>query len=123
MPDCPALVELVAIAARSAETAGSNSRERELFDAYEELRTHAITLARAQEWATPEQMADQFPSLTGFDEIEMLNAASRETETASVLSDGALAARVRQALVELAAWARGIVIAYQALDRDVEGDA
>jgi hypothetical protein len=55
MLDRPAIAELLAIAARSADAAESNTRA--LVDAYEDLRTRATTLARAQEWATPEDQA------------------------------------------------------------------
>ncbi len=120
MLDHETLSELRAIAQRSAEAAEAGGHEDELLRAYEALRTRASALARAQGWATQEQMDDQFPPSGSLREIERLDVAFRGgSGPASV--DG-MSARLSQALIDLAAWATGVTLAYDALGRDPGGD-
>jgi hypothetical protein len=117
----PGLVsEVRAIAERSAKAAEVGATELALADAYEELRARAITLALAHRLASLEELTDQFPTLPGLREIERLNLAFGDD---SVSEDRGASARLRRALVELAAWATGIRLAFAALERDSDRDA
>jgi hypothetical protein len=113
------LVEVRTIAERSAKAAELGA-EAALADAYEALRARATTLARAQGLASSEELADLFPSLQGLREIERLNLAVGDEP---VPNDRGMSARLSRALVELSAWATGVQIAYEALERDSDSDA
>ena len=119
--DREVLSELEAIASESAEATERGDRS-ELLQAYEVLRVRATTLAQAQGWATPEQMADQFPSPGGLEEIERLDVAFRTQPAPPVAPLRGPQARVSQMLIELSAWAGGVRLAYESLERDSRRD-
>jgi hypothetical protein len=123
MLDREVLSELQAIAVRGAEAADHGGREDELLGAYDALRARAATLARAHGLATPEQMADQFPSPRALLEIERLDAAFGPDRRSAIAPEHGMAARVSQGLMELSAWATGVRLAYETLEGDVGGDA
>ena len=96
------LVELRTIAERSARAAEAGGPEADLLTTYEALRARAASLAQAHGLATPEELADQFPSPRA--------------------PDRGLSARVREALVELSGWATGVRRAYETLENEAAGD-
>jgi hypothetical protein len=115
-----ALSELRAIAQRSAEAADAGGHADELVWAYEALRKRASTLARAQGWATQEQMDNQFPLTSAFREIERLDVAFGGGSGPASNYD--MSARLSQTLIDLAAWATGVTLAYDALGGDAGDD-
>ncbi len=116
------IVELRTIAERSARAAEAGGTEADLLKTYDALRTRAITLAQAQEWATSEELADQFPSLRALREIERLDLAFGAEAVAARAPDRGLSARVSEALTELAGWATGVRLAYETLENEARGD-
>ena len=123
MLDREALSELQAIATRGAEAASRSGHESQLLESYDALRARATTLARAHGLATPEQMADQFPSPRALREIERLDAALGADLGSAIAPERGMAARVSQGLIELSAWATGVRLAYETLEGDVGGEA
>ena len=96
-----ALVELRTIAERSARAAEAGGPEADLLTTYEALRARATSLAQAHGLATPEELADQFPSLRALREIERLDHAFGAETGPARAPDRGLSARVSEALVEL----------------------
>ena len=123
MLDREMLSELEAIATRGAEAANDGGHESELLEAYDALRARATTLARAHGLATPEQMADQFPSPRALLEIQRLDAAFGADRRSAIAPEHGMAGRATQGLMELSAWATGVRLAYETLEGDVGGDA
>jgi uncharacterized protein (DUF433 family) len=109
------IVELRAI----AEAGDSHA---DLLETYDALRTRAIALAQAQEWATSEELADQFPRLRALREIERLDLAFGAEAVPGRAPDRGLTARVIEALTELAGWATGVRLAYESLENEARGD-
>jgi hypothetical protein len=116
------IVELRTIGDRSARAAEAGGPDANLLNTYAALRTRATALAQAQGWATPEELADQFPSAGALREIERLDLAFGAETGRARAPDRGLSARVTEALIELSGWATGVRLAYEALDNEAAGE-
>jgi hypothetical protein len=116
------IVELRTIAERSARAAEAGGPEGDLLSTYEALRTRATTLAHAQKWATPEELADQFPSPRALREIERLDLAFGAETGRARAPDRGLSARLREALIELSGWATGVGRAGEGRENEAAGE-
>ena len=120
MMDRRLLSDVGTIAELSAKAAEADASEATLADAYEALRTRAITTARAHGLASSQELADQFPTVQGLREIERLDLEFRDE---SVANARGMSVRLSRALIELSAWATGERLAYEALEREPGGEA
>jgi hypothetical protein len=91
------------------------SSGRDLAKQYRATRAEAETLNEQYGWATPEEFAVQVPSLESLLETESLDRAFGETAAPWPPVERGTAARLREALTELAAWAAGLRLAYETL--------
>lgn len=113
-----ALAELRAIAERGASAADRGGSEAELRETYDDLRERAEILAARYGWATTAQLADQLPSPSALAQVERLDVAfGADSNPASASApDRGMAARLRDALNDLAGWATGVRLAYETLE-------
>jgi hypothetical protein len=82
-------------------------------------RAEAMTLNDQHGWATSEEFAAQIPSLESLLETESLDRAFGETAAPGLPVERGTAARLNEALTELAGWATGLRLAYETLrERD-----
>ena len=88
---------------------------RDLAKQYRATRAEAATLNEQYGWATPEEFAAQVPSLESLLETESLDRAFGETAAPGLPVERGTAARLSEALTELAAWATGLRLAYETL--------
>ncbi len=111
-----ALAELRAIAERGASAADRGGSEAELRETYDDLRERAEILAARYGWATTAQLADQLPSPKALAEVERLDVAFGSDSNPASAPDRGMAARLRDALNDLAGWATGVRLACETLE-------
>jgi hypothetical protein len=114
--DRDVLLELRAIAERSAKVADAGGSEADLLDAYEELRVRAAALALEHDWAGSEGLAESLRTPRALREIERLDHAFGAEFVAGPAPTRDLSDRLTEALNELSAWVTGVRLAYETLD-------
>jgi hypothetical protein len=88
---------------------------RDLAERYVATRAEAMTLNEQCGWATSEEFATQVPSLQSLLETESLDRTFGETLAPGLPVERGTAARLSEALTELAGWATGLRLAYETL--------
>jgi hypothetical protein len=88
---------------------------QDLAKRYMASRAEARTLNEQYRWATSEEFARQVPSLESLLETESLDRAFGETAVPGLPAERGTAARVSEALTQLAGWATGLRLAYETL--------
>jgi hypothetical protein len=83
---------------------------------YAALRAEALSINDQHGWARADVLSTQFPSLDALSEIASLERATAEAPALDRSIEPATAARLTEALIELASWATGVRLAYEALD-------
>jgi hypothetical protein len=116
MIDRDVLVELQAIAERSAKVADASGSEADLLDAYETLRARAEALALEHGWAGSEEMANSLPTPRALREIQRLDLAFGAESLAEPAPTRGLSDRLTAALNAISAWATGVRLAYGTLE-------
>jgi hypothetical protein len=115
------ILELEDLARDSASAAASDASEAELAAAYVGLRGKAATLNARHAWMTPEDLANELPTVQALDTIEALDRAFGVQLRPSPPPHRGKRARLIQALVELSGWGTGARPAYETL-REMDGD-
>ena len=110
------IVRLAGLVQACHEAAAS---EQDLAKRYMAMRAEAMTLNEQYGWATSEEFAAQIPSLESLLETESLDRAFGETAAPGLPVERGTAARLGEALTELAAWATGVRLAHETL-REME---
>jgi hypothetical protein len=116
MIDHDVLLELQAIAERSATVADAGGSEADLLDDYEALRVRAEALALEHGWAGADELADSLPTAKALREIERLDHAFGAQALAGPAPGRGLSDRLTETLNELSAWATGVRLAYETLE-------
>jgi hypothetical protein len=102
------------LACHEAAASGHDLAER-----YVAVRADAAALNEQYGWATSDEFGAQVPSLESLLETESLDRAFGATAAPGLPVDRGIAARLSEALTELAGWASGLRLAYETLrERD-----
>ena len=114
--DRDVLLELQAIAERSAKVADAGGSEANLLDAYKELRVRAAGLALEHDWARSEDLTESLRTPRALREIERLDHAFGAEHAGAPAPTPDLSDRLIEALNELSAWVTGVRLAYETLE-------
>ena len=112
MRDADVIVVLGRLAASCQDAVASPA---DLAKHYAALRAQAMELNGREGWATADEFDVQFPTIDALVEIESLDRALGEASGADGTVERGIAARLTEALLQLASWATGVRLAQETL--------
>jgi hypothetical protein len=87
----------------------------DLAERYTALRAQAVELNARHGWATADDFKAQIPTVEALVAIESLDRAFGDTPRRDLPVERGIAARLTEALLQLAGWATGVGLAYETL--------
>ena len=108
--DVNILLRRLADACQDAAASAANLAER-----YTALRAQAVELNARHGWATADEFKAQIPTVEALIAIESLDRAFGDTSSRGLPVERGAAARLTEALLQLAGWATGVGLAYETL--------
>jgi hypothetical protein len=110
--DADVISELSSLAQSCQDAARSGA---DLAERYAVLRAQGIELNERGGWATADELEALIPTVDGLVAIELLDRAFGEMSGPDLPIDRGSAARLTEALLQLAGWATGVRLAQEAL--------
>jgi hypothetical protein len=99
--------------AESCQDAAASAAD--LAERYTALRAQAVELNARHGWATADEFKAQIPTVEALVAIESLDRAFGDTSSRDLPVERGTAARLTEALLQLAGWATGVGLAYETL--------